>query len=343
MNINDFFINIPKIDLHVHLEGSIRPETLQSLAKIDSSLSLKEIFPCNEKIYPYKGASGFFALYPKICQAIQTLSNLEFVTKAFLKDQHAQNVKYQEVFYSPFADLPNFNLDQQMDAINNALEWGRTTIGIDTKIIIDVNRFLPISEIEKIVKWMCEVHPKNVIGFGIGGIENHGLPKKFAQVFQQIHNQNFGAFPHAGEQLGPSIIWDTIQLLKPDRIGHGFNAVKDPDLISHLQKSLLPLDVCPLSNLVLGFCENLKNHPMHELLEKEVMITFNSDDPGLMNFTLSEQYAEIHKVKPFTLEILLKLAQNSINASFLPENMKSQYLTTFSQKMCQLAEISHYV
>ncbi len=140
-------MEIPKVELHVHLEGSITPNTIRKIIENENS-EISQFIPKNEKKYKYSGASGFFSLYPKICSVIQTPKKIEFITREFLKQQKQQNIVYSEVFYSPQLDIDNFSLDEQLKAIENAINWANRDLNTHMSLIIDVNRGLELRKIE---------------------------------------------------------------------------------------------------------------------------------------------------------------------------------------------------
>jgi len=317
---------LPKTDLHVHLEGSITPKTLLRIADKQNRDVPAEIFNHETMQFNYNTEQGFFHIYPLVGKFIQDSRSLEMVTTAFLEQQSEQNIQYSEVIYTAEQGNLDFDLDQQLAAIKSGRKKGMEEFGSTFNLVVDVGRQIPIDQVNEVLEWVIKRRDigenRFLVGFGIGGMENQGLPQKYAKCFRTVKNNGLLSLPHAGEQLGPKIIWDTLHLLQPDRIGHGIRCVEDPKLLEELNNRQIPIDVCPLSNLVLGYYPSLEAHPIQKMLNQDLNISLGSDDPGIMNFTFTEQFLRLSDELKIPDSKLVELLRNGIRNSGLSSDNK---------------------
>ncbi len=330
---------MPKVELHVHLEGSILPETLLLLAKKNNvtlpAKSIEEI----RKWYRFSSFDHFVEVYFAICSCLRAPEDFELIVFEFLKNQARQNIKYSEVIFTPFTHVKRVSFDEQLAAINKAREKAEKEYGVTMGLVPDLARNMrPVEESLKVVDWAIKNMGNGIIGFGLGGPETGNPPELFAETFARAKNANLPALPHAGETEGADSVWGAIKTLSAKRIGHGVRCLEDPGLVKFLRENQIPLDVSVTSNVCLGVADSIENHPLPELLSEGLFVTINSDDPPMFNTTLTEEYLKIAKTFDFGKETIKQLALNGVKASLLPGEEKLKLTSLFEKEFAELGK-----
>lgn len=342
--MNELFETIklmPKIELHVHLEGSVEPELLLSLAKKNNielpASSLSEI----KEWYKYEDFTHFLQIYFKICECIKTKEDVELIAKEFLTKQAKQNIIYSEVTYTPYTHFEQHRLsiEDQTNALIDAKKWAEEHLGITCKFIYDISRNVTPEEGTITANWVKNSDPNAIIALGLGGPEKEFPPKIHKGAFDIITEAGIASIPHAGEVAGPKSIWDSIYLLKADRIGHGVRAIEDDELINYLIENNITIDVCPTSNICLGVYNDISEHPLPELVKKGVKVTINSDDPPMFNTTLTNEYLTIVKAFNYTMNDLYNFNLNALNAAILSNKEKDELTQKFDAEWAKLQHV----
>ena len=337
MTIEQFIRRMPKVELHVHLEGSIKPETLLILAERNNvSLpvySLDEI----RDWYHFSDFDHFLEVYFAICSCIRTPDDFYFITSEFLRGQAEQNIKYSEVIFTPFTHLEHIAFDEQLAAINHAREAAEASLGVRIGLVPDISRHMrPVEESYQIAEWAAGNMHNGIIALGLGGPEVGNPPEVFREVFERIEPAGLPSLPHAGETEGPQGIWGAINDLSAVRIGHGVRCLENPELVRYLRKTQIPLDVCPTSNVCLGVVPSLAEHPLPKLVDEGLMITINSDDPPMFGTTLTDEYLRISETFGFDITAIKQLVINGIHASLLLPDAKQAMENEFRAKSAEL-------
>jgi len=328
---------MPKVELHVHLEGSIRPETLLHLAEKNNVPlpvnSQDEIW----EWYQFSDFDHFLEVYFAICSCIRTPDDFYFITAEFLKGQAEQNIKYSEVIFTPFTHLEHVTFDEQLASINSAREASETSLGVRTGLVPDISRHMrPVVDSFQIADWAAENIHNSIIALGLGGPEVGNPPELFGEVFESIVTAGLPSLPHAGETEGPQSIWGAIKALSAVRIGHGVRCLEDPELVKYLRKNQIPLDVCPTSNVCLGVFPALAEHPLPQLLDEGLLITINSDDPPMFDTTLTDEYLRIVEAYDFDISLVKQLVLNGIRSSLLPKGTQQSLDNEFRYQFLDL-------
>ena len=321
--LHEFICRMPKVEMHVHLEGSTRPETLLRLAQkneVDLPVhTLKEV----ENWYQFSGFDHFLEVYFAICQCIKTADDFELIMEEFLKGQAKQNIRYSEVIFTPFTHLKNSPFGEQLAAINRARDKMKEKYGVDVGLIPDISREMrPVEDSMVVAEWAAANQDKGIIALGLGGPEVGNPPELYEEVFQRARELDLRSLPHAGETEGPASVWGAINSLQANRIGHGVRCLEDPALVDYLVEQQIPLDVCPTSNICLGVFPSIEEHPLPELLERGLLVTLNSDDPPMFNTTLTDEYHQVADVFDLGLDAIQQLVLNGIQASLLSRDQK---------------------
>lgn len=294
--LKDFIRQVPKVELHVHLEGSILPETLLKLARRNHIALPADDLEGLRKWYRFIDFPHFADIYHTISKCIRTADDIELITRDFLKGQAAQNIIHTEATYTAFTmwKINGLAFDDQLAAINRAREWGKKELGVNLLLIIDIPRQLATAdEGEMIADWVIRSHGNGVAAMGLGGYEVGFPPEMFRSAFDKTNTAGIPAIIHAGETAGPESIWGAINALNARRIGHGVRCLEDPELVDYLHQKKIPLEVCPTSNVCLKVVSSLAEHPLPALMKKDLILTINSDDPPMFNTTLTDEFLRL--------------------------------------------------
>jgi adenosine deaminase/aminodeoxyfutalosine deaminase len=275
----DFYQNLRKAELHLHLEGSVEPETVLEL---DPSLNLDDI----RGKYVYQGFEGFIRSYVWINRQLKTPSDYALITKRLLERLAAQNVAYAEINLSTGIILWK---EQDAHGIIEAVLDQAARSSVEVRWIFDAVRQFGAEPGMKVAEVAAEYRDRGVVGFGIGGHEDLGPCAWFKDVFAYAKDNGLAILPHAGETVGSESIWAALRM-GAQRVGHGIRAIDDPELVDHLREHDIPLEVCITSNVCTGAVVSLEQHPVRRLFDAGVPITLNTDDPALFRTTLTNEY-----------------------------------------------------
>lgn len=314
---------LPKVELHVHLEGSIRPDTLLRLAA-RNGISLPVSHPEDfADWYRFTDFPHFVEVYLTLSGAIRTPEDLHDVTRDFLLEQARQNILYSEVTYTaqtlyaqtgmPFAD--------QMDAIRAARDDMAASHGVSMQLVIDIPRNLSsATESRRTAEWVAGAHGDGLVAaLGLGGYEVGFPPEDFTDAFAIAREARVPAVIHAGETEGAASIRGALDALHAVRIGHGTACVQDAGLMARLRDSQVMLEVCPSSNVCLGVVADIAHHPVMQMREAGLNICINSDDPALFNTTLSDEYRLLERTFGFDEAFFRAQNLRAAQAALLPE------------------------
>jgi adenosine deaminase len=316
---SDFIQRMPKVELHVHLEGSVRPETLLKLAKRHNISLPADDVEGLRRWYTFRDFSHFVEVYMAISSCLRTAEDIELIAREFLAGQAEQNIVYSEVTFTPYNQYFNCGLGfrEQMDAVDSARAWGKRHLGVQMGMIIDIPREHPAEAGDRVADWIIERYGEGVIAMGLGGPEKGNPPSKFRRAFGKVRAAGIPCILHAGETDGPESIWSAIEVADTKRVGHGVRAVEDKNLMEHLRKTQLVLEVCPTSNVCLRVYPSLTVHPLPKLFEYGLKITINSDDPPMFNTTLTGEYEVCSQAYGWGKEVVRSLVLNAAEATLL--------------------------
>ncbi len=338
MTLTDFIRRMPKVELHVHLEGATRPETLLKLARNHNIDLPADTVDGLRDWYRFIDFPHFIEVYIKLSECIRTAEDIELLTREFLGGQAAQNIRYSEVTYTAYTHYlqKGISFDDQLAAINRARAWADSELGVRMNLIVDIPREIPAEKGPMTAEWAINAWGNGVVALGLGGYEVGNLPEKFADSFKLAEEAGLPSVPHAGETLGPESIWGALRTLNAVRIGHGVRCIEDPDLVEELRERQIPLEVCPTSNLCLGVAPDLASHPLPQLLDAGLYVTINSDDPPLFNTTLTDEYLKIAEAYDYDEAMIEKLVMNAVRVTLLDEADKARMIEEFEAEFTRL-------
>ncbi|MFQ5746514.1 MAG: adenosine deaminase [Gemmatimonadota bacterium] len=312
---------MPKVELHVHLEGSIRPATLLELAARNRVALPAEDEEGIRAWYSFRDFDHFIEIYLAVSRCIRTPADLELITRRFLEGQASQRVLYSEVTLTAYTHHRNSGMEfaDQLAAINRARAWASAELGVEMRLTLDYPRQLDARGFESVVDWAIEGRHDGVAAIGLGGPEVGHPPDAFAQGFARARAAGIPSAPHAGETEGPPSIWGALRSLAADRLGHGVRCLEDPGLVDELRARRIPLEVCPTSNVRLGVVPSLADHPLPRLRAEGLVVTVNSDDPPMFGTTLTREYERTASAFGWDARDLRALVRAAAAAAFLPD------------------------
>lgn len=324
MNSQDI-IKLPKVELHVHIEGATLPETYYELAqKNNIKLPAKSL---NEwkSFFEFKDFPHFIQVYSNAVKALKKPEDYSYLIEQFYAFQARQNIVYSEAYLSATFLVEAFKNDEILEAISLGVKNGEKKYNTKVNLIPDIARHIPDSQ-EKVLDLIIDGYKQGLfIGIGLGGLEKGFPPNLFIETYKKAKKAGLKLVAHAGEADGPESIWGAIKDLEVDRIGHGVRCIEDEKLLDYLKQSQIPVEVSPTSNYHLGIINKGDNHPIRKMVDAGVYCTINSDDPAMFSTTLSQEY-ELLYAQGFSKTELLTLNENGINASFLTSVEKKKLL-----------------
>jgi len=327
---------MPKVELHVHLEGSIRPATLLALAQRNGVPLPAGDVEGLRHFYRFADFDHFLEVYFTISRCLKTPDDFDLIAYEFGADMHRQAIRYAEVTFTPYSNVANTGLafDEILAGLNAGRARARADFGVEFAWVLDIVRDVPDTR-HQVAHWAEAAMDRGVTGFGLGGSEACHPPEWFADAFAVAREAGLHSVPHAGEVAGPESVWGALRALKAERIGHGVRSIEDSALLDYLREHQVPLEVCPTSNLCLGVYRSYEDHPIRRLWEDGLFVTVNSDDPPMFETDLVGEYQALVDHLGFAPAELEQLSLNALQASFLPAERKAaleaEFLAEFSR------------
>jgi adenosine deaminase len=327
---------IPKVELHLHLEGAIPLETLYRLIqRKGDEPSIRTIADLRQRLR-YTDFLHFIQVWIWKNTFIREEKDFEEIAYEILRDLKRENVKYVEAFYSP-GDYRRQGLTSGgiTECLITGKERAQEDFGIRCELIVDLIRDhgpeVGMERLDELTPYLG----RGLIGIGLGGSEQMFPADPYVEVYEEARRRGFRLTAHAGEVVGADAIWTVLDKLKVDRIGHGLRAYEDPLLVDQLKERQIPLEMSVISNLRTGVCESLRNHPIKDYFRQGLMVTVNSDDPTMFNSSISEEYTVLFQKLGFSLAELKQLSMNGIAASFMSDEekevMRAQFETEWEK------------
>lgn len=312
--VRSLVADLPKVELHVHLEGSMPAETLFELAKRHRVKGLPDTLEGLREWYAFTDFPHFVEVYLASVQTLREEVDFALVTSVVARRLAAQNVRYAEVHVSLYTHLMRgVPAKVVFDGIERARIDAEREHGIQLRWIPDFPADFGVDAAEGTVDAVLRDGPPSVVGFGVGGVESPLEP--YTEAFGRARAAGLAALPHAGEHGGPERVREALDLLGAERIGHGIDAMKDPGLVARLADEQVPVDVSPTSNLRTRAVKRIEDHPLPAMLDAGLLVTLNSDDPTMFGSDLSGEYEIAHDL--LGARGLVRLARNGVEASYL--------------------------
>ncbi len=325
-----WYSQLPKVELHVHLEGAIPLNALFDLIqKYGGDPSLPDVAALAKR-FEYKNFADFMEAWTWKNQFLREYEDFSHIAQLAARSMADQNIRYAEMFFSPSIFVRH---GLEVQEITHAVRIGLSRVPeIEISFIADLARdYGPESEMTTLKK-LNEVKDDGIIGIGIGGSEDEFPPEPFKSLFEEARLMGFHLTAHAGETKGPESIWGAIRHLHVDRIGHGTRAREDPELLDYLREHRTPLELCPGSNVCTGVVSAIAEHPIREYFEHGLIISVNTDDPMMFGTSLDKEYERLVQECGFTKQEICRLILLGIESSWLPEDRKKLLATNFEKE-----------
>lgn len=319
--------SLPKAELHLHLEGTVEPQTLVELSRRHDPVPLT--LERAQGLYEYPDFHGFLMAFKAVTQRLLTAEDFELITYRMMERLHRYNVLHAEVYISVgVVHWRQHEFEPLFEGIERGRECGERDFGVSVLWIFDAVRHFGVEPAKKVFELAVRYKDHNVIGVGIGGDERRGPAEPFRALYENAAENGLRRTAHAGESTGPESIWDALNI-GAERLGHGLTAIHDFDLMEVLAERQIPVEICMTSNVRTGCLADLHLHPVRRMFDEGLLITLNTDDPAMFHTTLLNEYVLAQDVFGFTDEHLRELARNSFEASFLTPEEKVRRLEQF--------------
>ena len=325
-DIAKFIREVPKTELHLHIEGTLEPELMFDLAKRNGIKipysNVNEV----KSAYNFSNLETFLNIYYEGSKVLINEKDFFDLTWSYAVKCREDNIVHTEIFFDPQAHLSRgIKFETVINGINKALLKANKEFGLTYKIIMCFLRHLDEKSAFKVLDQAIE-HKDKIIAVGLDSSEKGNPPSKFKNVFKKAIKEGFLTVAHAGEEGPPEYIWEAINLLEVKRIDHGIQCLKDKKLTKELRNKQIPLTVCPLSNVKLCVFRNLKEHNLKNMLNEGLMVMVNSDDPAYFGGYINDNLVESQAALNLSKNELKTLIINSFKSSFLSEGKKMEWI-----------------
>lgn len=330
-SVEDFIKDIPKAELHMHIEGSFEPELMFEIAHRNGIKIKYPSVAALKKAYRFNNLQEFLDIYYAGAAVLIKEQDFYDLTWAYLTKVHQENLVHTEIFFDPQTHTERgISFEIVINGIRRALEDGKEKLGISYRLIMSFLRHLDEASAFKTLEEAIP-YKEWIAGVGLDSSELGNPPSLFERVFAKSREEGFLVVAHAGEEGPAEYIWEALDLLKVNRIDHGNRCLEDIDLVKRLANEQLPLTLCPLSNLELKVVENLKDHPVVKMMSHNLLVTVNSDDPAYFGGYMNANYIAIAKALKLSKKQITKLVKNSFKSSWLSDDEKEEHLLKVDQ------------
>ncbi len=331
-NVSGFIAQLPKAELHVHIEGTFEPELMFEIAARNQVRlpygSVEEI----RSAYNFNNLQEFLDIYYAGTSVLLRERDFYDLTWAYCRRAAQEQVKHAEIFFDPQAHTDRgVAFETVLDGIHAALVDARAKLGLSTKLILCFLRHLTPSAAMATLE-QAKPHRNRIVGVGLDSSEVGFPPDLFTEVFERALHYGFRTVAHAGEEGPPAYVWGALDKLKVSRIDHGNRAMEDEALIQRLITEQTPLTVCPLSNLKLRVVTDMRQHPLAKMLEAGLKVTVNSDDPAYFGGYINENYAAVQVALGLTDQDMVRIARNSFESAFLNDDQRASFVKQLNEQ-----------
>ena len=327
MNHLELIRALPKAELHVHIEGTFEPELMFAIAQRNKVAipyqSVEEV----KQAYNFHNLQSFLDIYYAGANVLIDEQDFYDLAWAYFEKCAEDHVVHSEIFFDPQTHTDRgIAFATVINGLQKACEDAKTKLGITSHLIMCFLRHLSEEAAFETLE-QALAYKDQIIAVGLDSSEVGHPPAKFERVFAKAREDGFLVVAHAGEEGPAEYVWEALDLLKVNRIDHGVRSEEDPELMQRLIAEKMPLTVCPLSNLKLCVVENMQQHNIRRLLQQDVHVTVNSDDPSYFGGYMNDNFIAITEALDLSQEELKQLAINSFEASFMSETEKTQWIS----------------
>ncbi|HTG32284.1 MAG TPA: adenosine deaminase [Thermoanaerobaculia bacterium] len=334
MSLERFLLRLPKVELHVHLEGSMRPAVLLELARRNGIELPAQDEAGLKRWFRFTDFEHFVQVYLACSRALRSPEDFQLLALDFLTEQAYQNVVYTEVHFTISTHLANgVNGDEVLAALAEAIAEGERRHGVTLRLIPDIVRNVGVEPADRTLEWALAGWKRGVVAaLGLSGSERLYPNEPFREHFAAAKREGLRRVAHAGEHAGPESIRSVLDVCSAERIGHGVRAIEDPSLVEELRAAQIPLEVCPTSNVCLGVFPDLPGHAFDRLYRSGLALSVNSDDPTFFNTNLTLEYLRLHQTFGYSPAELAGFSLAALRQSFLPEAERAALAESFRQQ-----------
>ncbi|WP_225846501.1 adenosine deaminase [Streptomyces sp. HPF1205] len=316
--LDAFIAGLPKAELHVHHVGSASPRIVAELAARHPGSKVPADPSALADFFTFRDFAHFIEVYLAVVDLIRDAEDVRLLTFEVARDLARQNVRYAELTVTPYSStrrgIPG---EAFMEAIEDARKAAEAELGVTLRWCFDIPGEAGLVSAEETTRLALDLQPDGLVSFGLGGPEI-GVPRpQFKPYFDRARAAGLHSVPHAGETTGPQTVWDAINELGAERIGHGTSSAQDPRLLAHLAEHRIPLEVCPTSNIATRAVAALEEHPITAFVEAGVLVTVNSDDPPMFGTDLNTEYEVAARLLGLDPAGVAALAKNAVEVSFM--------------------------
>ncbi|WP_240958355.1 adenosine deaminase [Streptomyces barkulensis] len=322
--LSAFISGLPKAELHVHHVGSASPRIVAELAARHPNSAVPADEDALAEFFTFSDFAHFIEVYLSVVDLVRDAEDVRLLTYEVARDMSRQNIRYAELTVTPYSSTRRGIPERAfMEAIEDARRAAAAELGVTLRWCFDIPGEAGLEAAEETTRLACELRPEGLVSFGLGGPEV-GVPRpQFKPYFDRAIAEGLHSVPHAGETTGPRTVWDALDSLRAERIGHGTSSVRDPELLAYLAEHRIPLEVCPTSNIATRAVASLDEHPIAEMVKAGVLVTVNSDDPPMFGTDLCTEYEIAARLLGLDAAGVAELAKNAVTASFAPAWVKS--------------------
>jgi adenosine deaminase len=326
MSLDAYIAGLPKAELHLHIEGSLEPELMFELARRNRVSIPFDSVEAVRAAYDFSNLQDFLDIYYAGANVLLTEQDFHDLAYAYFQRAAADSVRHAEIFFDPQTHTDRgIPFQVVADGLLSGMKAAESELGVSSQLILCFLRHLDedaaFATLRKAEPWLDRIR-----GVGLDSSEVGHPPSKFKSVFAAAGSMGLKRVAHAGEEGPPEYVWEALDLLKIDRMDHGNRSMEDPALVKRLAASQMTLTVCPLSNHKLCVVDDLRDHPVPEMLRQGLHVTLNSDDPAYFGGYVSENYRQLAAAVGLTREQVTQLARNSFEGSFLTSAEKSAFV-----------------
>ena len=329
--LEDFIRKMPKMELHVHIEGTLEPELMMKLAAKN-----RIEFPFRSaadirRAYNFNDLQSFLDIYYQGLAVLSTEDDFYHLTRAYLQKASEQNVRHAEIFFDHQAHtVRGIEFETVVKGIHRAMKDAELQLNLSSKMIMCILRHLSVAEaLETLEK--ANDFKDEIAAIGLDSSELGHPPEKFVEVFSRARQWGFKTVAHAGEEGPPDYIWQALKILHVERIDHGIRCLEDARLVEYLVKKQVPLTVCPMSNVKLKIFDHMQQHNVKEMMASGLCVTVNSDDPAYFGGYIAENFLSLQQAHGLTIDDISRLSRNAIKASFLNSIEKKKHLNELDE------------
>lgn len=329
--MEEFIRKLPKAELHLHIEGTLEPRMMFDLAERNG---IELPYPDVESVeaaYKFRNLQSFLDIYYQGAGVLHTPDDFYDLITAYLDRAAADGVRRAEIFFDPQAHTDRgIGFEVFMEGFRSGIADAGSRHGISADLILCFLRHLSGEDALATIR-AAEPHLEGVIAVGLDSSEVGNPPERFEAAFSHARELGLRTVAHAGEEGPPEYVTGALDVLGVERIDHGVRSLEDPELVERLRRDQVPLTVCPLSNVALRVVDKVADHPLPKMMEEDLLVSVNSDDPAYFGGYVGENYYVLHDDLGLMEHRLALLAANSIKSSFLDEDEKGRLLAEFEE------------